>query len=320
MAAPMTSENWPQLLLPGLRKTWDLRLRGYESVEQRTKLFSVDTSIRSFEQDLGIGALGSDDWNFEDSQQVQYDGILPGYAATYTHREFAKGMIVRRKLMDDNLYGGAGIPRAIGQRVQKLADAAFVIQELAAAEVFNNAFTDSGTSKTGFQIAGADAVCLCSTVHPLGPNDTGTTLANEGTQTLGIAAIKAARYAARKWTDDRGNITPVALTELMVPIELEDEAAVIVQSMQVPGSANNDDNVTGRRITTVRSWEYLTDTNAWFLMDPVLRAEMNVWFDRIPFEFDSTGDFDTLQAKFRAYGRFSRGFNHWAWIYGNNPS
>lgn len=314
---PITSENWPTLLLPGLRRVFDLQIASYTEAAKREVLFTIDTSAKAVETDQAIGGLGQDDWNFEDSQQVQYDAVAAGYDANYTHREFAKGLLIRRKFLDDNLYPAAGLPTQITRKVKKLADAAFVIRELSAAEVFRNAHTGSGRSATGFLIPGPDGQALCSASHPLGPND-GATLSNTSTAALSVSAIKTDRANARRWTDDRGNITPVRLSELVVPPELEDDALVIARSLGLPGSADNDANVTGARITEVHSWEYLTDTNNWYHCDPRQRAEFLTWFDRIPLEFDSMGDFDTLQAKYRVYARWSRGFSHWAWLIGHN--
>jgi len=65
---------------------------------------------------------------------------------------------------------------------------------------------------------------------------------------------------------------------------------------------------------------YLTDTNAWFLIDPVLMKQHLDWFDRIPFNVSPKVEDKTLRAHWRAYMRFSFGFSGWQWIFGQNPS
>ena len=68
-------------------------------------------------------------------------------------------------------------------------------------------------------------------------------------------------------------------------------------------------------------WDYLTDANAWWLIDQQLSKLYLNWFDRVPLEFamDPTSDF-TLEARFRGYMRYSYGWSDWRWVYGNNPS
>ena len=321
VATPMSAENWAKLLEPGLRQVFSVRLGEYRDADKASILFSKPpTSRRAHEEELGVGAIGADDWNFEDTGRVQYDAMDKGFLATFRHREFAKGIMVRRSFIDDNLYpGAAGLPSALTGRVEALADAAFIMEQTAAAEVYNHAFTDSGKTAKGFPMAGPDGVGLCSTAHPMAENSS-VTISNEGTSALSLTAIRDSRVAARRWTDDRGNITPVNLVELLVPPELEDQALVLQTSQMEPGNANNDANVIGKRIQRVISWEYLLDTNAWFLQDPVLRSRMLKWFDRNALEFAVEGDFDTLMAKYRAYRRYSRGWSHPLFVFGHNPS
>jgi len=68
-------------------------------------------------------------------------------------------------------------------------------------------------------------------------------------------------------------------------------------------------------------WDYLTDSNRWFLIDVDLAKMYLNWFDRVPLELamDPTGGFD-LEARWRAYMRYSYGFSDYRWVYGSEPS
>ncbi len=315
----MISENWGNLLVPGLRKVFHTRLRARDELFKRTQVFPVDTSQRAFEDLQGIGELGTQGWNeFEKTGRVTYDEFEPTWKTRLEHREFAQGLVIRRKLMDDNQYAAAGIPRAITGRVEKLADSAAVHREKSAAALFTNAFTDSGQDSEGFDVAGADGVGLCSTAHPASASNTATQ-SNEGTLALSAANLTTTALLMREFTDDRGELISVRPDTLLVPPELEELALQIVGSDRVLGNANNDININKGRYNVV-SWDYLTDSNAWFVIDSVLKSEHLVWLDRTAPEFLGEGDFDTLQAKFRGYQRFSRGWDHWGWVYGQNPS
>jgi hypothetical protein len=315
----MIPENWPTLLAPGLRKIFHTRLRARDELFKRTQIFPIDTSQRAYEDYQGIGELGSEGWNeFERTGRVPYGGFEPGWKTRLEHREFAKGLVVQRKLLDDTMYPQSGIPTSINQRVEKLADSAAVHREKSAAAVFNYAFTDSGNDPEGYPVAGADGVGLVSTAHPASPTNPATQ-SNEFTLALNATNLKTVALAMRKFTDDKGELTAIHPDTLLVPPELEDDALVMINTAQVPGSGNNDVNTLRGRYKVV-AWDYLTDSNAWFLLDSVLKSQHLVWLDRVLPEFQSTEDFDTLQAKYRGYYRFSRGFDAWQWIAGSNPS
>jgi len=321
MATPITMRNFVELASPGLRSIFQSGLNQLEVRSKRTKLYNVAQSEKQFEEILGIGELGSDDWTeFEQTRRVGYDSPRKGYKTHIEHREFAKGMTVERKELDDNLYKGtSGLPTSITNRPKKLARSAFVQREKAAAEVFNNAFTDSGVTQSGFQIAGPDAVGLCSAAHPYSPEDS-STQSNEDTLALSLTNFDTVRLRMAEFTDDRGSLIMVDGDTLIVPPELEMTALKIQRSELEPGHANNDANVVGARVREVIVWHWLTDANAWWVADQELMKEHLIWFERIPLEFGAEEDFSTFQAKFRAYMRYSRVWSDWRWVYGNNPS
>ncbi len=313
----MISDHWSQLIEPRLRKAFFI---GFGQEDRRKsmlpELYNIMGSETADEKLFPMGGLGSDGWNFEDLGRVQYDEFVKGYEETLAHHEFAKGVTIERKLVDDNR-----IPRAIAS-IEALGDSAFRMREKAGANVFINAFS-SATSETlddyGTDAVGADLVALCSTAHPRHALDSGTTDANEGTESLTAANVSTVRRKMGDYVDLNGDLLNVIADEILVPPELEDTALTIVKSQQDPASANNAINPQAGRFT-VKTWHYLTDANAWFMMDSGRRRQSLLWFDRIPLEFANQSDFDTLIAKFRAYHRFSLGWSDWRFIYGANPS
>lgn len=313
----MISDHWSQLIEPRLRKAFFI---GFGQEDRRKsmlpELFNIMGSDTADEKLFPMGGLGSDGWNFEDLGRVQYDEFVKGYEETLAHHEFAKGVTIERKLVDDNR-----IPRAIAS-VEALGDSAFRMREKAGANVFINAFS-AATSETlddyGTDAVGADLVALCSTAHPRHALDSGTTDSNEGTESLTAANVSIVRRKMGDYVDLNGDLLNVIADEILVPPELEDTALTIVKSQQDPASANNAVNPQAGRFT-VKTWHYLTDANAWFMMDSGRRRQSLLWFDRIPLEFANQSDFDTLIAKFRAYHRFSLGWSDWRWIHGSNPS
>ena len=307
----MAAVNWAELLTPQLTEAFFV---GFTESGRRSSviddLFRVLPSERAFEEHLGVGQFGSDGWTFEKTGRVQYDEPNKGYKTTFTHVEFAKGFLVQRKLIDDNL---TNIPL---DSAGNLGDSAFRKREKDGASIFNNGFTDSGVDASGFAIAGADGVGLLSLVHPYSPSDA-STQANEGTLALTKANVQTTRTAMMKFVDDRGDILNVMPDTLLVPPELEDDALVINKSLLDPASANNAINPNNGRLTT-KVWYYLTDATAWFMIDAARMKRDLIWYDRIPLEFGREQDFDTYEAKFRAYMRFTRNWRDYRWIYGQN--
>lgn len=320
MSAPMVSENWASLLTPGLRMVFHAELRRREELFKRTQIFPTDTSQRAYEDYQGIGGLSAVGWNeFEKTGRVSYDAPDIGYKTRLEHREFAKGIAVKRKLMDDNLYPGAPIPKSITQRVEDLARSLSLFREKAAADVFNNGFTDTGVDAAGFPLAGADAVGLFSTAHPLSPSNLASTQSNEGTLALTSDNVIATKNRMREFTDDQGELFAAHPDTILVPPELEETAIKIVSGDLDPNSAENAINVNKGRYNIV-VWDYLTDANAWFMIDSGLKSQHLIWLDRIPADFMAEMNKDTMIGEWIAYTRFSRGWDSPLWAYGNNPS
>lgn len=319
MPQPIVEQNFQNLLEPGLREVFHVEMQNRAELHKRARLFTTLQSERAFEEHLGIGSLGTDGWDYKARGQVSYDSLNENYKATLRHRSFAKGIIIEREMLDDNLYPGAGIPRSITERAEKLADATETYRELIAAAVFNNISTDSGTTVGGFSLAGPDAVGLASASHPRSSADSATQ-SNEGSLALSVDNVDSTRQSMRAWTDDRGELISVKPDVLLVPPELEKDALIIQQSQMEPGHANNDANVVGRRVKEVISWDFLTDANAWGMIDDQRRAKHLLWYDRVAPEFAATGDFDSLVAKYRAYFRCGRGWTDWRFIMWQNPS
>lgn len=313
MSGAERAANWAELITP---QTTEAFFIGFSDEGRRASMipaiFGGFTSSRAFEEFIARGVFGSDGWNLEKSGRVQRDERAKGFLKRFTHVEFAKGFIVERKLVDDNMTSLAF------DDARELGDSAFRKREKGAASVFNNAFTDEGTNQDGLPIQGADGVGLCSTVHPRSQDD-GNTQSNEGTLALTKENVGITRRLHQAMTDDRGDIMNMMPDQILVPPELEDDALVISKSLLDPTSANNAINPQSGRFQTM-VWHYLTDENAWFMMDQARRRRMLRWYDRIPLEFGPEDmDRETMQKAFDAYMRYSYGWVDWPWIYGQNP-
>ena len=306
----MLPSNFADLLEPGLRRIFDNVVSRPTPI--LSTLYGVVPSSKFQEHYTSLGALGLVP-RFDGT--IEYDTFNQGYKTSIINYELVKGIQIERQLIDDEQYG------EIRRRAERLGDTFANTREHDAAQTFINAFTDSGTARAGGNIAGADAVGLCSLVHPRGPRDTGNTQANEGTLSLSYANYDTTRQAMMNWTDDRGQLLGITPDMILIPTELEDIARGIFDPRSVwqPGSAQFDTNIFNGSIRVV-VWNRLTDANAWFVIDSRQMRQHLIWQDRIRPEFKQEGDFDTYRAKYAGYMRYGIGWDDWRWIYGQNPS
>lgn len=309
---PINSAHFSDLVSPALQEAFWIgfgKLGPSRRTSQIPALYDVRSSRLAQENVRGVGVLGSDGWNFEDSGRVQYDDPNQGDKTTFTHAEFAKGVLVTRKFIDDNLTD------VLTDNARALGDSLYRKREKSGASVFNNAFS-STTNDDGFSTLGADGVVLCSASHPRSDDDA-TTFSNTGTTALSKAAVSSTRVSMMAYTDDRGDKMDVMPDTILIPPDLEDTAREITGSVLDPTSANNAVNPQAGRFRTI-VWHYLTDANNWWMLDSSRTREFLRWYDRIPVEFAREEDFDTLQAKFRAYCRYSYGWVDPRFIFGHN--
>jgi hypothetical protein len=104
---------------------------------------------------------------------------------------------------------------------------------------------------------------------------------NLGNAALSEASLTAAITAMRNQTDDKGNKIVVQPKYLVVPNELEWTARKLLQSAQVPGSADNDANVLRDVGLQPIICPWLTDANDWYLIaDPATIDTIEIGFLR----------------------------------------
>ena len=295
----IASESFGRLLDPGLLSIFmdEFGLPG-SMIDQ---LYGVEGSGKSVEYDLGIGGLGDLE---EFDGTIPYDDFRQQYRVSYSHREWVKGIKIERKLVDDDLYN------VINQRPRSLAMVAKRTREKHAASLFNSAFNTS-------VFAGGDGLALCSNAHTA--VGTSTTQDNLYTSALSATAVATARLGMRDFLDETDNLINVMGDTLLVPPELEETAYEIVNSDKQLDSANNNVNFNKGRYK-VLVWDYLSDTDNWFLIDSRYAKMFLKWFNRIPVEFNKDKDFDTYLSKWSAYTRYSYGFSDWKFILGSQVS
>jgi hypothetical protein len=138
-----------------------------------------------------------------------------------------------------------------------------ILLEYAAANVINQAVTATGYD-------GADGVCLANASHPHERRRTGTWSNLETGAALSHSSFSTARTNLRKRTNEFGYPMVVKAKVLVVPPDLEEAARIIVSSEYKSGGSLNDRNMFQNSVE-IMVWDYLTDTNAWFVMGDIPR-------------------------------------------------
>ena len=305
MANPHVSSAFGDLLDPRFQKIFYERYNQLPSMLGEFYSF-VPTNGRADMRWSDVGTLP--DWSAF-SGTVNYGSSSQGYDTIATPLEFASGIQIERKLFDDDQYN------IMDQRPKALATSAQRTREKHGARLFNNAFSVD----TLFYV-NSEGVALCSNSHTTTSGaSTASGFDNLGTSALSATAVAAARITARNFRGDQAERIDVNLDELIIPPDLYEEAFEIVSSMGKVDTDLNNRNVHQGNYT-IKEWNYLTDTNNWFLADSVARGDMVHWTDRIPMEFAMAEDLDTILAKWRGYMRYAMDHSNWRWVLGHQVS
>ena len=305
MPVPHVSDNFTDTLDPRFERILD------EELEQLPDfipmLFTMPpTNGRENIRWSDIGTLPN--WT-EFAGTVAYQSQSQGFDTISTPLEFTSGTQVERKLFDDDQYN------VIDQRPRALATSYSRTRQGHAARIFNLAF-----SNDTFFYNNSEALSLCNNAHTTNSTaSTATGFDNLGTAALTATAVAAARIQMVNFRDDQAGRFSVMPTELLHPIDVYEEAFEITSASGKLDVATSNPNVHKGKYTTIE-WNYLTDTNNWFLMDATLRRRFLFWVDRIKVEFAMVEDFDKLIAKWRGYARYSNAWTNWRWCFGAQVS
>lgn len=166
---------------------------------------------------------------------------------------------VDRDVVDAVINGGA-IPSEISQRPQIMGRGYEILLERVAADAFNYGFTSSGTTPLGFNSVG-----LFSNSHAIGQN----TVDNYLQLAFGEVNIGTAIDTLDALQDAKGNVAGFRADTLMVPPALQSAAWKILN----PAGGAQTSSYAAYRLTNLIVNPYLTDTDAWFVLDSAAAKE-----------------------------------------------
>jgi hypothetical protein len=288
-------------LLPGLNALFGLEYKKYG--EQHKEIFETESSERSFEEETKLSGFNAAPVK-DEGAAMRYDNAQEAWTARYNHETIAMGFSITEEAIEDNLYD------SLSSRYTKaLARGMAYTKQVKAANILNNAFTAGYTY--------GDGVVLCSTSHPLvsgGVNSNTPAVAAD----LNETSLESAVIQIAAWTDERGLLIAAKPTKLVVPPALQFVATRLLETKLRTGTTDNDINAIENNGSIPGGYtinNYLTDTNAWFLLTDVPNGLKH--FVRTPMQTGMDADFDTGNSRYKARERYSFGVSDPLGIFGS---
>jgi phage major head subunit gpT-like protein len=290
-------------LLPGLNALFGMEYGRYG--EQHKEIYETETSERSFEEETKLSGFQAAPVKNEGSG-IAYDNAQEAWTARYTHETIAQGFSITEEAMEDNLYD------SLSSRYTKaLARAMAYTKQVKAASILNQGFTGSGNPTYG------DGQVLFSTAHPLVSGGTNSNRPSTAAD-LNETSLENAVIQIAAWTDERGLLIAAKPKKLVVPPSLQFVATRLLETELRVGTTDNDINALKNNGSIPGGYtinNFLTDTNAWFLLTDVPNGLKH--FVRSPLSNSMDGDFDTGNVRYKARERYSFGVSDPLGVYGS---
>ena len=288
-------------LVPGLHALFGLEYERY--APEHEEIFDTETSERAFEEEVMLAGFGEAPVKFEGSG-VSYDTAQESFTARYSHETIALAFSLTEEAIEDNLYDTLS-----SRYTRALARSMMQTKQIKAANVLNNAFSNS--------FLGGDGKELCATDHPtVGNQDQSNELATAAD--LNETSLEQALIDIAAFEDERGLKINAQARKLIIPSALQFVADRLLETQGRVGTADNDINAIRNMGMVPEGYtvnHYLTDTDAFFLKTDVPNGLKH--FVRSPVSTNMEGDFETGNVRYKARERYSFGFSDWRGIFGS---
>ena len=217
-----------------------------------------------------------------EGQALEYDEFNEGFRKTFTHLDYGGANRITRNLLRDDLSG------MMEQIAEEKARQARATRETLRSNHFNRAFNSTYT--------GPDGIELCATNHI---REDGTRFANELTNVADLS-MTSLEQAEIDFSDIRDGGSKRVMAQpryLLVPKEQRFNAHRLLRSEKDP---ENDTNAVNPQIEVGLQpivWNYLDDTDAWFLLTEKEDHRLIVFEREAPWT-DYDWDFETKDYRF----------------------
>ena len=278
-------------MFPGVQEWFQKGADDYPLVAP--KIFEQRKSAKAWEELVEYTSFGLAAVKDQGAPGI-YDSHVQGDIARFTHLAYENGYQVTHEEIADNLY-----PALAQSRTKELRRSMERTREYVHANILNRAAT------AGYN--GADGVPLLSIAHAY---KTGITYANRPAVDVALseASLEDMLLLSQAVVDSRGNPAMLNAKRLIIHRNLQFTAARILGSDYRTAGQLNDINAikAGGYVPEVVTWQYLTTPTQWFIQTDAVAGLITQ--DREPVSIRDDNDFETRNAKYKAYMRFSAGW------------
>jgi phage major head subunit gpT-like protein len=288
-------------LLPGLNALFGLEYARYG--EQHKELYTTEKSERSFEEETKLSGFSAAPVKNE-GQAIAYDNAQEAFTARYNHETIALGFSITEEAVEDNLYDSLS-----ARYTKALARAMAYTKQVKAAAVLNNGFSNA--------FPGGDNVALFSTAHPLVNGELNSNRPSTNAD-LNETSLENSVIQIAAWTDERGLLIAAKPRKLVIPPALQFVATRLLETGLRVGTTDNDVNAIKNNGSIPEGYtvnNFLTDSNAWFLVTDVPNGLKH--FERVPLSNSMDGDFDTGNVRYKSRERYSFGWSDPLGVFGS---
>ncbi len=294
-AGTISTGSVSRLLQDGVNTVFGNALREHDP--KWSMMFDSNTSNKAFEVDVQLEGF-TRAFAKSEGDDISFDSRRTGFTPKYVHTTFAKGYIVTKEALQDELYG------QLDQGARALARVMNITKEIEGHNIYNNGFD------ANFTMIDGDGEPLFSLTHPNGPS--GGTFQNRLTvdADLSEASLEDMLSLIQNVQDARGLPAALMAEKLIVAAgQSSFNAQRILGSVLQNDTANNATNAI-RDMNSVRDGymytPFLTDPDAWFLKTDA--PDGLKYFTRMPVEFGQDNAFTSSNARFKADERYSFGW------------
>jgi hypothetical protein len=299
--ATATSGAFSAILAPGLRKVWMDEQKNWP--EEYSKFLKVDSMDGAYFDEQIVTGLGRLEQKAH-GKPITYDSGLVGDSKRFSPTPWALGFRVEYELYKDEKYG------AIRKMTQQLATSAKQTVEYEAGAFLDDLFT-------GSTYTSADGYAICYTAHPL---TIGGTYGNAPTVAadLSVSALRAAHQRMELMVNERGLKVMCKPAMLIVSPTYQWVAREIIGSEKTPYTNENQPNSTQQIMgLSYMVSHYTSDEDMWILLAEKAQYDLRfIWRERPT--FDNSDDFNTKDALFSTYCRFTMGATDWRGVDGSS--
>ena len=266
------------------------------------QVINVKKSDRKFERVLSMTGVGDIPEKGEGAAYISQT-IREGWTRDFIHTEFGATFEVTQTALEDDQYD------QLSQHAKWFMFAARVTEEKRGAILFNNGFTSEQSP---------DGVSIFNTAHVLRAGGTSRNRLATDADLTATSLEQALIDLGTQTKVEAGQLVQAPQSLILhVPQELEFAAERILRSTLRPGSADNDVNALKRRKWEIVVNQYLTDTDAWFLLNAAKDGHGLRSYTRKGMEMESPRtDPRTSNRLYPIRWRRSFGCAHWQGAFG----